>query len=157
MKMKIAIHHSPSGFSSHWIDYCKKNNIPYKIVNCYKNSIISDLKDCDALMWHFHQTNHKDILFAKELIYSLQSAGKKVFPDFHTAWHFDDKVGQKYLLEAIDAPLVPSYVFYDKEKALDWIEKTDFPKVFKLRRGAGSAHVKLAETPNEAKKLVRKA
>ena len=26
--------------------------------------------------------------------------GIKVFPDSNTAWHFDDKVGQKYLLEA---------------------------------------------------------
>ena len=68
-----------------------------------------------------------------------------VFPNFNTAWHFDDKVGQKYLLEAIDAPLVPSYVFYSKEMALKWLEQTQFPKVFKLRGGAGSANVKLVQ------------
>lgn len=155
--MKIAIHKKADDFSSKWIEYCQKNQIAYKIVNCYSNKIIDQMKDCNALMWHFNQSNPRDVLFAKELIYALETAGKKVFPDFYTAWHFDDKVGQKYLLEGIEAPLVPSYVFYDKEDALEWIEETSFPKVFKLRRGAGSSHVKLANSRSEAKKLVKKA
>jgi len=155
--MKIAIHQKERDFSSKWVEYCEKHQINYKIVDCYKNNIIQQVRDCDALFWHFSQSHPKDVLFAKQLIYSLETAGKKVFPDFYTAWHFDDKVGQKYLLEAIDAPLVPTYVFYEKSKALQWIEETDFPKVFKLRRGAGSAHVKLAKNRREAQKLVKKA
>ena len=121
--MKIAIHQKKSGFSSEWMMYCEENYIPYKKVNCYRNDIISELEDCHGLMWHFNQSNPKDILFAKQLIYSLDSAGFKVFPDFHTCWHFDDKLGQMYLLEAVGAPLVPSYVSYSREEALNWIEK----------------------------------
>lgn len=155
--MKIAIHHSKSSFSESWIEYCKEREIPFKIVNCYRNDIIDQIKDCNGLMWHFHQANSKDVLFAKQLLYSLQMAGKAVFPDFNTAWHFDDKVGQKYLLEAIGAPLVPSFVFYDKSEALEWVNNTEFPKVFKLRRGAGSSHVKLVQDKKVAKKLISKA
>lgn len=155
--MKIAIHKKDNDFSSNWIEYCLTNHIDYKIVDCYSSNIMKQVEECDALMWHFDQSNSKDILFAKQLMYSLQTAGKKVFPDFHTAWHFDDKVGQKYLLEAINAPLVPSYVFYDEQNALQWIEETEFPKVFKLRKGAGSAHVKLVNNKSEAKKIVDKA
>ena len=114
--MKIGIHHTKGLFSEHWIDYCKAEQIPYKLVNCYANDIIEQLADCDALMWHFHHASPKDFLFAKQLLYSLQASGKKVFPDYNTIWHFDDKVGQKYLLEAIDAPLAPSYVFYRKKR-----------------------------------------
>jgi glutathione synthase/RimK-type ligase-like ATP-grasp enzyme len=151
--MKIAIHHTPGSFSDRWISYCNDNNIAYKIVNCYENDIVSQLDDCNALMWHHNHTNYKDALFAKQLLYSLQVSGKKVFPDFNTTWHFDDKVGQKYLLESIGAPLVPSYVFYTKKEALDWINKTTFPKVFKLRGGAGASNVMLVKTKNEARKL----
>lgn len=157
LKMKIAIHNSAGSFSDRWIAYCKGNNIPYKIVNCYDNDIISQLDDCYALMWHHHHTNYKDVLFAKQLLYSLQASGKKVFPDFNTTWHFDDKVGQKYLLESIGAPLVPSYIFYTKKDALNWIETTSFPKVFKLRGGAGAANVKLIKSKKEARNLVKKA
>src|SRR5690606_21537992 len=121
-------------------NYCKENNISYKIVDVYKSDIISQLEDCTGLMWHFHQGNPKDILFAKQLIFSLQQAGKKVFPDFNTAWHFDDKVGQKYLFESLKIPHVPSFVFYDKREALEWASSTNYPLVFKLRGGAGSAN-----------------
>ncbi len=155
--MKIAIHHTPGSFSDRWILYCKKNNIAYKIVNCYDNDIVAQLDDCDALMWHHHHGNYKDVLYAKQLLYSVQATGKKVFPDFNTTWHFDDKVGQKYLLESIGAPLVPSYVFYTKKDALNWIDKTTFPKVFKLRGGAGAANVKLVNTKSEARKIAKRA
>lgn len=154
--MKIAIHKS-GGFSDRWIEYCEKNHIDYKIVNAYDTDIIQQVADCDAFMWHHYHANYKDVLFAKQLLYSLEMSGKKTFPDWRTGWHFDDKVGQKYLLESIGAPLVPSYVFYTKKEAFDWIEKTSFPKVFKLRGGAGAANVKLAHTANEARKLARKS
>lgn len=154
--MKIAIHNS-GGFAPRWIEYCKRNNIDYKVVNAYDSNIIEKVDDCDAFMWHYYHANYKDVLFAKQLLFSLQQAGIKVFPDFNTGWHFDDKVGQKYLLEAIGAPLVPSYVFFTKKEAFDWIEKTTFPKVFKLRGGAGAANVKLAHTAREARKFVRRA
>ena len=155
--MKIAIHHRPGSFSDRWIQYCELNEIPFKIVNCYDNDIVQQMEDCEGLMWHFHQANPKDALFAKQLMYSLETAGKKVFPNFHTCWHFDDKVGQKYLLEALVAPLVPSYVFYEKDRALDWIENTTFPKVFKLRRGSGSEHVRLVSSNKYARKLTKRA
>ena len=153
----IAIHHTPNSFSVRWIAYCKEHNIPYKIVNAYDTDIVEQVSGCTAFMWHHHHANYKDVLFAKQLLYSLQETGKKVFPDFNTTWHFDDKVGQKYLLEAIEAPVVPSYVFYSKNDALDWIETTVFPKVFKLRGGAGSFNVRLVYSKSEARHLVNKA
>jgi len=155
--MKIAIHNSNYGFHPRWIAYCEKNNLPFKQVNCSDNDIIEQLKDCDALMWHHSQNDPRSLILAKPLLFSLQQAGKFVFPDFHTAWHFDDKLGQKYLLEATDAPLVPTYVFYSKKAAIDWAQHTTFPKVFKLRGGAGSSNVRLIQKKTDAVKVIRKA
>ena len=155
--MKIGIQNTKDSFSERWINYCEEKNISYKLVNCYKNDIIAQLDDCDALMWHFHHASPKDFLFAKQLLYSVKDSGKKVFPNFNTMWHFDDKVGQKYLLESTGAPLVSSYVFYSKKEALSWAKQTDFPKVFKLRGGAGSQSVKLVKTRADAKALINRA
>ena len=154
--MKIGIHFRKDMFSERWVDYCKENNIEYKLVNAYDSDIISQLNDCDAFMWHFGNDS-KDSLFANQLLFSLQTAGKAVFPDFNTSWHCDDKVGQKYLLEAIGAPFVVSYVFYSKEDALKWIQQTTFPKVFKLRKGAASNNVQLVKNEKQAKALIIKA
>lgn len=157
--MKLGIHDSKQEhfFSNRWINYCKKNNIPYKVVNAYDTDIIQQLEDCDAFMWHHSNYDYRDALFARQLLFSIQQSGKKVFPDYFTNWHFDDKVGQKYLLESINAPFVPSYVFYTKKEAIDWINETSFPKVFKLRGGSGSSNVKLVRNQKQAKKLVKKA
>jgi len=155
--MKIAIHHRPGSFSDRWIAYCDRENIPYKIVNCHDSDIIAQVADCDALMWHHHHGHMKDVLAARKILFALEHAGVRIFPDFRTGWHFDDKVAQKYLLEAIGAPLVPSYVFYDKEQALTWARTTDYPKVFKLKGGAGSANVKLVRSRRQAVRLIRKA
>ena len=155
--MKIAIHSSKISYSERWIAYCKKNQIPYKIVDCCKSDIIKQLEDCDGLMWHFYQASPKDYLCAKQILYSVQASGKKVFPDFNTCWHFDDKLGQKYLLEAKGAPLVPSYVFYSKAEALQWVNQIAFPKVFKLRGGASSDNVKLVRSRRQAARLIKKA
>jgi len=118
--MKIALHSRPGSFSDKWINYCDQHNVPYKLVDCYNSDIIEQLQNCDGLMWHWVHNDYKAQLFARQLIYSLELMGKKVFPDSDTCWHYDDKVGQKYLLEAIDAPLVSSYVFYEKDQALEW-------------------------------------
>src|SRR5690625_459847 len=155
--MKIAIHHRPGSFSDRWIAYCAKNGISYKIVNCYDSDIIHQLSDCDSLMWHHSNYDYRDALFARQLLFSLQKIDIKVFPDFDTNWHFDDKVAQKYLLEAIGAPLVPSFVFYSKKDAETWLKKTQFPKVFKLRGGSGSSNVKLVKNQKEAIRLINKA
>lgn len=154
--MKIAIHNSGT-FAPRWISYCKTHGIDFKEVNAYDNNIIKQIEDCDIFMWHHYHASYKDKLFAKQLLYSLQISGKKVFPDFNTGWHFDDKVGEMYLLQAIGAPLVPSYVFYSRKEAIKWLNSTTFPKVFKLRGGAGASNVMLAHNKTEAIKLVNKA
>src|SRR5690606_27908548 len=155
--MKIAIFHKKGTFSERWVAYCEKNNIQYKLVNAFDSDIIQQVKDCDAFMWHHHHGQYKDVLTAKRILFALEQAGIKVFPDFNTGWHFDDKVAQKYLLEAINAPLVPSYVFYDKEKALAWAKETTYPKVFKLKGGAGASNVELVHSCKEAEKKIKKA
>ena len=155
--MKIAIHHRQRSFSDRWIDYCRKNNVNFKIVNCYDNDILEQISDCNALMWHWSQEDYEATLFARQLTFALEKKGIPVFPDSNTSWHFDDKIGQKYLLEAIGAPLVKSYAFYSKNDALTWINSATFPKVFKLRGGAGSINVKLIKSRKQAKALVKKA
>jgi glutathione synthase/RimK-type ligase-like ATP-grasp enzyme len=66
-------------------------------------------------------------------------------------------MAQKYLLEAVKAPLVKSYALFTKKEALKWIKRVNFPKVFKLKSGAGSFNVSLIGSRDEAKKYINKA
>lgn len=156
--MKIAIGKSnknpvPEG----WINYCIVNNIEYKFVNPYSTNIVGDIADCKVFLWYIYHTDYRDMLFAKQLFISLELAGIKVFPNYFTCWNFDDKLGQKYALESIGAPHIPTYVFYTKKEAKKWIQTAAFPKVFKLRGGAGGRNVILVKNKMQAIKLTNKA
>lgn len=52
------------------------------------------------------------MLFARSVLSAAKEAGLHVFPDFADAGHFDDKIAQAYLLEAIEAPTPKNYVFF---------------------------------------------
>lgn len=155
--MKIAIQKCDNSFCSEWTRYCETHSIDFKLVNCTDSNIISQLEDCSGFMWHWSHLDSRAKLFAQQLTFSLEKKGMKVFPDSKTCWHFDDKIAQKYLLECLQAPLVSSFVFYDKQAARAWVNQTSFPKVFKLRGGAGSVNVKLAKDKAQAYTLINRA
>lgn len=155
--MKIAIHQRKGSFSERWIKYCQENNINYIIVNAFDTNLVKQLKECDGFMWHHHHGIFKDALIAKEILQAIEYSGKKVFPNYRTAWHFDNKIAQKYLLESLDIPIVPTYTFYNQKKAYTWANNTEYPKVFKLKGGAGSSNVQLVKNKNQAKKIINKA
>lgn len=157
MNTRIAIHHYANDFSERWIEYCKNNNLEYVLVDCYKNDIIDVMKNFDLLLWSWNLSHFESLQFAREVIYALEKMGKTVFPSLQTSLLYDNKVGQKYLLEAIDAPMVPSYVFYEKKEALEWVDNTIFPVVFKLSGGAAAMNVSLCESKNQAVGLINQA
>ena len=108
----IAIHlGAKDDFSHDWKAYCERNNIPHKLVSVYDNDIIDQLKGCKALLWHVDNIDYRDQIFAKHLMQALANTEIKLFPNPDTLWHFDDKLAQKYLLEAIDAPIVKTFRF----------------------------------------------
>lgn len=153
----IGIVYRKSFFSERWVEYCLSQDIPFKLLDPYSSDIILHVQECSAFMWHFDHMENSDALFAKQLIFSIEKMGIKVFPNMNSSWHFNDKVGQKYLLEATGAPLVATHVFYEKKSALVWVQGANFPFVFKLRGGAGSLNVKLVKNRREAKRLIKRS
>ena len=155
--MNLAIHHRKGSFSDKWIEYCKKNNYNYSLVNCFDNNIVHIVEDHDAILWNFEIGTPQESIFAKDILISLEYKGIKVFPNVNTCWHYDNKIAQKYLLESICDFTIPTYIFYDLPEAQSWINETTFPKVFKLSKGAGSSNVQLVQSKKQALKLAKKA
>lgn len=154
----LAIHNSRGFFTERWISYCKSYGIPYRIVDCHQSDIVDQVAGCAALLYNHHQGNSQDLVMAKPLLFALEHAGIPVLPDFKTNWHFDDKIGQKYLFEALKIEeRIPTWVFYSKSDALAWAERAVFPKVFKLSSGAGSQHVRLVKSKEHGVRLIRQA
>jgi len=150
LPIRLAIEEQTSKRNPRWVERCTELSAECAILDCYDSAIISRLHGFDGLVWHFFHSNATDLLMARHVIASAERMGLRVFPDIDTCWHFDDKIAQKYVLEALGAPIVPTHVFYDKNSALEWLREAGYPLVRKLRRGAGSVNVALVSSFAEA-------
>lgn len=155
--MKIAILYNKSeklhstNWSLEWEDYCKKNNLEYSVINPYEIGVVLILMQFDIVLWHYSNYSFKDMLMAKNILNTLAFHGKKVFPSFNDAWHFDDKLSETYLLESIHAPIPKSFYYFDIEALKRAIQNKEisFPIVAKLRNGSGSHNVKKIDAAKE--------
>ena len=155
----IAIHHSnitniKDSFSSRWIDYCKNNRIEFKVVDCYSSDIIKELSGVKVLLWHAYLRDEGSYLFATNLIRAIEKLGINCYPNLSTYITYDNKIGQKYLFEALNIPSIPTKIFYNRQSALNAVENAKYPFIFKLSSGAGSNNVIKVNDKRHAKKLV---
>jgi glutathione synthase/RimK-type ligase-like ATP-grasp enzyme len=144
------------GFAARWLPYAERCGFHLRQVNGYHSDIIAQLQGCDAFFWQLNQDVLGDLEYARGILLAVQAQGLSVFPDHHTCWHFDDKVAQKYLLEAAGAPMAETWVFYSRAEAMDFLECADYPLIFKLRRGAGSLNVHMVKGRREAAGFARR-
>jgi glutathione synthase/RimK-type ligase-like ATP-grasp enzyme len=153
----IGIHDAPGSFSDRWIEWCLRKEIPFQRLNCLSTDIVRQCAGLRAVLWHWTLVSLEEPLVARQIIAALEQAGIIVFPSMATCWHYDDKVGQKFLLESIGAPLIPTWVFTDPADAREWMADATWPKVFKLRGGAGSENVQLVPSRQYAEALCQRA
>lgn len=155
--IKIAIAYYPhkimhsTNWKNPWEEYCIDNNLDYELINCYESNVIDKLRGFSHLLWHFGNYEYQDMLFARTIIYSAKILGLKTFPDFESAWHFDDKIAETYLLQSINAPIPSSTLLYRYEECVDKLKKSEikFPQIAKLRCGSGSHNVKILQSESE--------
>lgn len=136
------------------LDY---NKIPYEMIN--RNEILQQCmeKKITHLLYRWgHDDENKQI--AQTYLPIIERELKiPVFPDQKTCWHYDDKIKQHWLLKVHNYPVVDSWIFYDKGKAIEWAQKTTYPKVFKLRGGAGSSNVLLVKSLGQALVIIKRS
>lgn len=144
-----------TNWSQKWIEYCNEKNINYEVCDPFDNSILDKLSQFDIVLWHYDNYSYEDMLIAKNILFSLDKLGVKTFPTVNDSWHFDDKLAETYLLQAIDAPIPKTYYFYSHDDLKKYIHNLRFPIIFKLRNGSGSHNIKLINSKQELLKYSR--
>jgi glutathione synthase/RimK-type ligase-like ATP-grasp enzyme len=149
-------HHSGS-WNNPWIEYCQKNGVSFEIIDCYQPDIINKLANFNCLLWHMNNYVLQDMMIGRSILFAAKNMGLKIFPDYNTAWHFDDKIAETYLLLAAGAPIPNSWMFYLLEDCVRWLKnEAQYPIIAKLRSGSGSKNVKLFRTKNDGIKYARR-
>ena len=149
--IKGDFHNRHSASWSHaWLSYCEREEIAHDLIAWREPGALAQMMKCDVVVWHFSHYSNAEMSFARSFLYAAKQGGLAVYPDFPDAWHFDDKVAQSLLYEAIDAPIPKAYYFFDMETLSAWVDgRNHFPVVAKLKAGSGSQSVKLLNSGKE--------
>lgn len=156
--LMIAIHIQPGSFSDRWVLACKEKGLPYVEVDAFAVNLLETIKSLNISIFLYHPPmgSLASSLLSKSLSRSLELSGVRVFPNDKDIWHFDDKLAQKYMFEATGIDTPKTWVFFDRLSCIQWLRTTKYPKVFKLRSGAGSTNVKLIKNYRSGAYLARK-
>lgn len=158
--MRIAIHADdytdarmglPDASAPRWARALRDAGHEVRWVNVFGADIVRRLGDCDGLMWR-HGHNARDRAVAKRLLPVVEhDLGLCVYPDQRTCSHFDDKIAQHCLFEALNIATPRTWVFWDSFDALKFARGAVYPLVLKLWSGAGSSQVRLVRNSWEAR------
>ena len=145
-------------FPGRWIKALEARGAAVRILDLLGAKPLAEAAGCDGVMWHWLHYPHESRLAVLPILRVIaEHLHLPVFPDLATCWHYDDKVAQAYLLEALDIPHPQTWVFWRKADALAWCEQAAYPLVAKLACGAGSRNVRLIQTPRAAWAYVNQA
>ncbi|TXS92466.1 ATP-grasp domain-containing protein [Parahaliea aestuarii] len=105
-------------------------------------------------MWRFGFSAGERAIAADIIPAIEHGAGIPVFPSYASMWHFENKLAQSCLLEAAGIPTPANFIFHERESALDFIRRAEFPLVAKLSSGYQSSNVVMLKSRGEANRLV---
>ncbi|MDD3534861.1 MAG: hypothetical protein PHC50_01755 [Candidatus Cloacimonetes bacterium] len=143
-------------FTQEYIKILEFNDVNYAIIDGENPKFWDQLKSIDAFIYHVGHTSDMLQKSASFMPILQNMSSLPLFPNYNTLWHFDDKIKQHYLAEALDLPFAKTWVFWTKKTALSWADTCEYPVVLKLRGGAGSTNVIKLESPQMTKRIIKR-
>jgi len=144
-------------FSDRWTELLTRDGHDVRPVYWRDVDVIAKLRDVDAFLWWFPPLrNPRD--YARRLMLALEQAlpNLLVFPDWKSAWHFDDKIAQTMLLQAAGLAMPATHVLWRLDDAMEFVATARYPLVTKLASGFRANNVALLRDRAEAERWVRR-
>lgn len=143
-------------YAESWAEILEAQGVDIRWVDLTDHDPFGQVKGCDGVMWH-HGGRLDDKLKANRILHSIELyLGIPVYPDHYASWHYDEKLAVHYMLKAADVPTPPTWVFWNKEEAIEWANQTDYPKVFKLSTGDSGKNIVKVDSSKEARRLIER-
>ncbi len=143
---------------ANYMNACISLGISYKVIDIFSNDWIHIIEKNHEIehyfTWPSTYSNVWKTVLDERLMYLEKHFNKTVFPENLSTWIYESKrrLRDWFYLNKIKIP--KTYIFYHRKEALDFLNKTEFPVVFKSDLGAGGTGVRILKTKDEAKELV---
>lgn len=136
--------------------YLINNNIPYEFLDIKSSKFIAESDKFDIIIWRTLSL-YSDQWEATDKIEFLEKyKNKTILPSTDSLWFYEDKVRQAWLFEHLNLPYLKTFISYNKQEILDYIENVDYPIISKDKTSSSATGVRLIKTKSEARNHVLK-
>lgn len=160
MKFTVAIqpddYDTKGAYSPMWMRLLQAAGHDVRLVDVYRADILDQVRGCHGFMWRHGQLPNMRQIARRILPVFEKELGLVVYPDQNSCWHYDDKIAQRYLLDAAKIPIPNTWVWYDRSLAKKWARTAKYPLVIKLWGGCVSQNVGLVASFKEAELWIEK-
>lgn len=155
---KVALVKDRNRFWEIYENILKNYGVEVQLVDIFSQRDQTNLlsNSFDAFIWRAKHTPHIRDLARRWLYFFDIECGIRTFPSWRAFWHYDDKIAQYYLLKKHSVSTPDTFLFFNKEEALEFARHCEYPMVYKCAHGAGSANVGLLRTKKEAVKYIKR-
>jgi len=143
-------------YSEKWRKFLIQRGVKVRYINLFRNDALEQIGNSDGVMWRWSLKFPDRILAPIILDIIEREINIPVYPDYKMRFAWDSKISQFYLFQAKKIKTPKTWIFWNKNDAMNWIEFVDFPLVFKLTSGASSHYVHLIKTKEEARLVIEK-
>jgi len=127
------------------------------LVDLHAHDWVRNARGYDALVWNPQFMGPVSASLFKEKVYFLEKVvGMRIMPNYASAWHFESKVAQSYILSELDVPRPRTIVSFEYEDARETAKTLGLPVVAKRSYGASSENVSLLRTQAELDRYLQR-
>ncbi len=130
----------------HYTGACRELGVPYKVVDISGPDWIDVIENsgCDAfLVRPSGEITVWKQMYDERFKIMVEELGKIIYPTYDELWMYESKRRMYYWLKANKVPHAKTWVFYDRQEALEFAKQTELPIVYKANFGAGAYGVKI--------------
>ncbi|MGD8786620.1 MAG: hypothetical protein PVJ60_04280 [Phycisphaerales bacterium] len=144
---------------SYYVAACRDLGVSYKVVDISGPNWLEDVEqsDCDAFL--VRPSGLASIwkqMYDERLRVIAKDLGKMIFPSYEAIWFYESKRRMHYWLKAHDIPHPKTWIFYDFNQAIDFVEQAVLPIVYKSDFGSGAFGVKIFRDRNALRRHVKR-
>ncbi len=136
---------------------CLEMGVPYEYVDISAPDWVQRVRDCGCegfLVWPSSLDSVSKKLFDERLRLLARDMGRTVLPGYEAVWLYESKLRMNDWLAAHGVRRPETWVFWDRDRAMEFVRQAQMPLVFKTDLGSSASGVEVVRSERRARRLV---
>jgi hypothetical protein len=142
-----------------YIAACRELGVPYKLVDISGPDWLAVVTNCACDAFLVRPPAFRSIwkqMFDERLKVMTEELDKVIYPSLQEIWLYESKRRMHYWLSAHGIPHPRTWVFYDRQEALGFVEQATLPIVYKSDLGAAASGVRIFRDRHALRRWIRR-